>query len=332
MGKIKIGIIGSGGIGRHMLAQAKGVPEAKFNAIADVNEQSVRATAEEFRIPEYYTDYRQMLKKADIEAVYIGLPNFLHALVAIDALRAGKHVLCEKPPAMNAVEVRQMISAAKKSGKILMFAFCRRYSEESMLLKKMIDSGELGEIYYARGEWMRRIRGIGPDRWFSKKKMSGGGPMIDLGVHVLDQILYMMDFPEPAAVTGAAFTKLSPGVDVEDLASAHIRFKNGAVIALTISEAANVACETLTVKLLGTKAGAEISNPLKIFTSREGRPVDKLFPVPQTSVFAAELKHFLECIKKRKEPVSNGKQGLRVMEIIDAIYWSARTGKEKRFK
>lgn len=211
--------------------------------------------AEDFDIPDIYTDYRELLARDDIDAVSVCVPNFLHKEITVAALQAGKHVLCEKPMAMNADEAKAMLAAANESGKILMIGFNIRFRSDVQRLKQFVDAGDLGEIYYAKTGYIRR-RGT-PFGWFSVKAESGGGPVIDLGVHVIDMTRFMMGNPRPVSVSASTYQKfrhyhiqdsqawcssdVTDGLrsgeqfDVEDLAAAFIRFDNGATMAVEVS-------------------------------------------------------------------------------------------------
>ncbi len=248
-GKVRVGVVGVG-IGRLHLEGYQKHPDAEIVALADVNEERARQTAKEFNVPQIFADYEKMLKEADLDAISVCTPNSLHAPVAIAAFQAGCHVICEKPIATSAKEGEKMVEAARAAGKIFMMAFNNRFRGDTQVLKKFIDDGVLGDIYYAKTGWLRRrgIPGIGG--WFTTKAMSGGGPLIDLGVHVLDLALHLMGNPKPVSAYGSTYAEFGPKMpggdkyDVEDLASGLIKFQNGATVLVEASWASNIAQET----------------------------------------------------------------------------------------
>ncbi|NLB56780.1 MAG: Gfo/Idh/MocA family oxidoreductase, partial [Lentisphaerae bacterium] len=275
------------------------------------------------------------LMKCDwIDAVSVCTPNALHAPVAIAAFEAGKHVICEKPLSVSAAEGAMMVEAGKKSGKLFMMGFNNRFRGDTQLLKKFVEKGDLGEIYYAKTGWLRRkgIPGLGG--WFTTKSMAGGGPLIDLGVHVLDLTLWLMGNPIPTSVMGTAYAKFGPNYvkdgngtyDVEDLATALIKLDNGATIFLEASWESYVSREEVYTKLMGSEGGAEL-DPLRIYTDLNGVPADITPQYKPVSGHEMEIVHFVDCIREGRQPIATGEQGLHIMQILDAIYESTNTGK-----
>ncbi|MHB9038440.1 MAG: Gfo/Idh/MocA family protein [Armatimonadota bacterium] len=342
MNTINVGIIGTGYIAtdQHMPALSK-QNDVKILAVCDVNEKSANRAAETFSVPHVFGDYTKMLEMDEIDAVHVCTPNCLHMQPTIDALAAGKHVIVEKPIGRNTFEGVQMLNAAKASGKKLMVAQCFRFTPEAQCLKRMIDAGELGEIYFSR-VWALRRRGVPNWGVFTDKKKQGGGPLIDIGVHILDLALYLMGNPRPISASGAAYTKIgnTPGhvgdwgpwdhtkYDVEDYATGFIRLDNGATIVLESSFAANIAEDRMNCSLLGTKGGAD-TNPLRIYGERHETLYD-LTPVnlPVYSSYDFEVRGFYDSIHNNTEPPVTPEQALNVIKILDAIYESSETGRE----
>jgi predicted dehydrogenase len=332
---VRLGIIGSG-IGYLHCQSLKKIndTEALAVAICDINEDRAKHVATECGISKVFTDHKEMLKDDSIDAIVVSTPNFLHAPQTIDSLQAGKHVMCEKPMAMNAAEAEQMVAVAKKTGKILMMGFNNRFRADSQLLKSFIDSGELGDIYYAKTGWLRRkgIPGLGG--WFTTKAKAGGGPLIDLGVHVLDLALWLMGNPRPVSVMGSAYAKFGPQAakeqggtyDVEDLAAGFIKLDNGATLILEASWASFVERERIYTQLCGTEGGADL-DPLKIYKEIHGSLTDLTPQFRPVSGHEMEMRHFVECLREGKEPMSTGQHGLDIMKILDAIYESMNTNK-----
>ena len=345
-GKIRVGVIGAG-IGYVHAKAYKGVPDAELVAIADLDKPRAEKLAKDFCVPNVYTDYKKMMKEEKLDAVSVGLPNFLHKTVTIDAFKAGCHVICEKPMAMNAEEAEQMIEAGQKAKKILMIGFCHRHRADSKLLKKIITEGQLGDIYHSQIFALRR-RGIpGWGGWFTTKAKSGGGGLIDIGVHIVDLTMWEMGFPKPVAVSGAEYMKFGHKkdytyvsmwgarqeggtYDVDDLASAFIRFDNDATMSLEVSWAANIKSGGFYSIILGDKGGAKLDAdaPLEIYSEQYGKLVDIQPQYAKEDNWVNQLSHFVDCIKNGKKPMSPGEHGLQVQKILDAIYLSSKIKKE----
>lgn len=345
---VKVGIIGSGLIAR--LAHAPGYQNAgaEIVATADIVGERAKKLAEDFSIAHTFTDYRDLLARPDIEAVSVCVPNHLHKEVTIAALQAGKHVLCEKPMAMTVQEAKDMLQASQKAGKILMLGFNNRFRSDVQRLKKAIDRGELGEIYYAKTGYIRR-RGT-PFGWFTVKEESGGGPVIDLGVHVIDMTRYLMGNPKPVSVMAATYQKFGhytlmdtdawcssdvkegrrsgEEFDVEDLATALIRFDNGATIVVEASWASNIGeRDSVYASLCGDKAGAQLTPELTVFSEQDGMLTDKKINTVAKNSHAEEVKHFVACVKDGTTPISTAQHGVEIQQILNAIYESAKLGR-----
>lgn len=316
-------------------------PDCEIIAVCDANEQALNTAAEQFGVKYKFTDFKKMLTMEEIDVVDICTPNYLHAEPSILALNSGKHVMVEKPMAMNAVEGEAMCQAARKAGKRLMVAQNCRFGSEAQTLKRFVDAGEMGEIYYARVQALRR-RGIPGWGVFTQKDKQGGGPLIDIGVHVLDLTLWLMGHPKPTAASGLCYTKFGtrPGLvglfgkwdhtnyTVEDFATGLIRFENGASLVIESSFAANIEKDVFNTALFGTEGGCEW-NPIKIFKEEHQALLD-VTPVflPKVNTHEAEVHQFADSILNDTPTPVPGEQGLMVMKILDAIYKSAEEGKE----
>ncbi|ENH96867.1 oxidoreductase domain-containing protein [Gracilibacillus halophilus YIM-C55.5] len=339
---LRIGIIGAGGIatGEHIPNYLNCGNKIKIVAIADVVEERVKHVAEEYNIPHYFTDYEDMFQKVEIDAVSVCTPNKFHAPATIAALQAGCHVLCEKPPAMKIEEAEQMAREAEKAKKILTYGFHFRHKPEVEVLKRFVDGGELGEIYAARVLAIRR-RGIPGWGVFTNKELQGGGPLIDIGVHMLDTALYLMDYPIPDTVFGVTYQKIGnrKGVglsgdwdwdnfSVEDMARGMITFKNGASILLETAFAANVEKQKeMNVKLMGDHGGADVF-PLNIYQEKHHTLTDTTPKfLPKKGNHELEIERFVDACLTGGQPLSTPHQGVIVQQIINAIYQSAETGK-----
>ena len=340
--KVRAGIVGLGIGGLHLQGYLE-CPDAEVLAICDLNEERAKKVAEEHNIPYVFSSYEEMLKVDEINAVSVCTPNFLHAPIAIASFEAGKNVICEKPLAINPADGEAMVAAAKKSGKIFMVAFNNRFREDTKLLKSYVESGKMGDIYYAKTGWLRRKGAPGMGGWFTTKSMSGGGALIDIGVHVLDLALWLMGNPKPVSVFGSAYMKFGHrGIgsaswkgteapkgtfDVDDLACALVKMDNGATLFVEASWVSHIKEDVIYTQLMGTERGAELA-PLTIYTDVEGISAD-IKPYPESnSGHIDEIKHFVDCVANGKQPISTGEQGLHITKILDGIYRSSQTGGE----
>lgn len=334
-----VGIIGGGGIaqGMHIPAYQK-LPQARVVAVSDPFENARQACRDKFGIEHLYADFEEMLTRDDIQAVSVTTPNFLHADATIKALEAGKHVLCEKPLAMNAVEGAAMVAASQRTGKKLMCGYHFRFMPEVQTLKKFAQAGEFGEMYFARSIAMRR-RGIPGWGLFTSKEKNGGGPLIDIGVHILDATLHVMGFPKPVKVFGQTYQKFGKRSDVtglmgswnpetftvEDFAAAHITFENGAGLHLESSFVAEMSeREKMSFQIFGDRGGASY-NPLQMTKELHGTQLD-ITPqyLPQNvQAHHKEIESFVNSVLNDQPVVTPGEEALEISKIIDAIYLSS---------
>lgn len=348
--KLKIGLIGTGGIARgcHIPGFHSVAEKCEITWACDVNEDLARQTAEEFGIPNVTTDYHAVLNDPEVDAVSITTPNKYHKQPTIDSLNAGKHVLCEKPLAMNADEARAMCRAAEDSGKILQVALQQRFTGEGQFMSQYIASGAMGDIYYARAQALRR-RGVPHWGVFINKEEQGGGPLIDIGVHILDFTLFLMGYPKPVSASGMTWDMLGKNPNltngwgdydrskftVEDMAVGFIRFENGAVVVLESSFMANLKGNPYGTQIFGTNAGAEImfgsETPIKIYTEANKQLFDvQPANIPQVpSAHTAEIQAFVDAVLEGKPSPVPGLNGLILNAIFDALYKSAETGQEE---
>ncbi len=330
-----------------MPAYARLSDRVELVAVADVNEQAARAAAERFRIPHVYTDYRELLRHDNIHLVVVATPNFAHREATIAALEAGKHVHCEKPLARNAREAREMVQAARRTGKLLHVSLQWRFSGVAQFLHKyVVEEGNLGEIYYARAHALRR-RGIPGWGVFIDKEKQGGGPLIDIGVHILDTTLWLMGYPKPVSAFGATYTKFGNRPDVvglmgqwdytrftvEDFAVGLIRLENGATITLESSFCANIQGDEFNVLLLGDKAGVfadpMCDRPVRIFTEHNRSLYDiQPINIPNINSYHANVEAVVDAVLNNKPAPVPGEHGFYLNAIMDAIYESAETGHE----
>lgn len=352
----KIAVIGAGGMLEY---HAKGFQAAgaEIVAIADVNAEAAAKAAKTWNAKQSYTDVSEMLEKSSAEAVSIIVPNKFHAPLAIQCLNAGKHVFCEKPPALNAAEVEEMIVAAKSSGKHLLFNFNNRARPESYAMMKLIEDGTIGEINSAQAKWIRRTGIPGFGGWFTTKALSGGGPLIDL-LHMVDLAMHFMGYPEPAHVLGQTFDdfitdknfkgpwgipdKADGTTDVETAAHGFVTFKNGQTLSLQVSWAEMVKREEVSVVFQGKKGGGKVErlfeedgvdntaiDTCEIYIQESGKSINKEIKVDECEDMgrARSAQNFVMAIEGKEPPLNTPDQALSLMKVIDAIYQSAATNK-----
>ena len=350
---IKAGVVGCGGI-----ANGKHLPAIKRNgkielvAFCDLIKERAEKAKEEYGTPDarVYTDYKDLVKE-DVDVVYVLTPNNAHAPVSIAAMKAGKHVMCEKPMAKTYAEAKEMVETAKETGKILTIGYQNRYRADSQYLKSVCEADELGDIYYAKAHAIRR-RAVPTWGVFLDEEKQGGGPLIDIGTHALDLTLWMMNNYEPASVTGSTYRKLADQTQtgnawgdwdpekftVEDSAFGFIKMKNGATIVLEASWALNsLEVDEAKTSLCGTKAGADMKDGLRINRVHHGRQcVEKpdlgaggvaFYDGTEEKPADIEAEVFYNAVTKGTPLTVEPEQALVVTQLLEAIYESAKTGK-----
>lgn len=348
-GKIRIGVIGVGSISNeHIQAYLKN-PKAELYAFCDINEEQLKKMAKKYGVSRTFTRKEDMLALPELDAVSVCTWNSEHAPCTIAALDAGKHVLCEKPMAMTVEEAVAMKEAAERNGKLLQIGFVRRFGNDCAVLQDFIEKESLGEIYYAKATYLRRNGN--PMGWFGDSSRSGGGPLIDLGVHVIDLTRYLMGNPRPISVYGVTFRKLGNRselkdkkdyvsvsatdhdiCDVEDMATAMVRYENGAVLLVETSYSLNLKKPQGTIELFGTKGGARLDPELEMYTDINGYMADVNLCSPTAlsfnGLFQQEIDHFADCILNGTPCRAPAEDGIQIMRILQAIYESAETGHE----
>lgn len=339
MADTRIGIIGGGWPGGQ---HARGYLQAggfKVVAVADLIPERRKKMIAEFQIAREYADAADLLKDAEVDAVSICLPNHLHAPVTLAAIKAGKHVLCERPPALSAAEAKKMQAAAAKYNRVLLYALQRRFGGHEQAAKLAIAKGWAGDVYHVRAVWTR-TRGVPAGTgWYTQKEKSGGGALIDTGSHMLDLAWFLLGQPKPLTAFGVThhrFNDAAPAdvpFDVDDAAFAVIRFEDGKSIELATSWALNQpGHQNGTVcRVYGTLGAIEVYTPSGAtlyheFTPKGEYKENPLKP-PKLTHHAALMRHFKECITSKSTPLCGGPEGIALMQMIDAIYRSAAGGK-----
>ena len=330
---------------------------ADLIAICDMNEVAAKSAAEKYQVPHVFSDSAKMLSElTDLDAISIITPNRTHCPLAIQVLEAGKHVFCEKPPALNATEVNDMKLVSEKAGKTLMFNFNNRARPESYALRRYIEAGEVGQINAAQAKWIRRTGIPGFGGWFTNKEMSGGGPLIDL-LHMVDLALFYMDYPNPAHVLAQTFDDfiedkgfkgpwgipdVADGVtDVESAAHGFVTFDTGQVLSFQISWAEMNKREEVSVTFQGKKAGGMIRrlfgsdgldetaiDDCELYVQEHGSSVNRSIITEENEDMGRirSAENFIRSISGEEAPLNSPSQALALMKIIDATYESATTG------
>lgn len=349
---LRVGIVGLGWAGETHLKAYQQQPQVEVLALAGLEIPRLHQLGSSYNVPHLYENYRDLIARDDLDIVSVCVPNYLHAPVAVAALHSGKHVLCEKPLARSGAEAQTIVDAAVNAKRVVEVAFNHRRRGDVQVLKQHIDTGSMGRLYHAKASWLRR-RGIpGLGSWFTNKEMAGGGPLIDLGVHVLDMALYLLGDPAVRSVSAATYAELGPrntggmtnsdkqqvgsAFEVEDLATAFLRLQGGGTLLLESSWATYRSNgDDFGVTLYGSQGGAEIKvhnygveDTLRIYTDVGDVPAEIIPQVPRGEAHVAVVRDFISVIRSGDWSSHVGREGLRRTQIIDACYQSALEGRE----
>lgn len=353
MSTLKVGVIGTGGIAGCHLKAYDANPNAELVAVADINAERAQKVADQWSAPRAYGDPAELFADPDVEAVSICTWNNTHASLALQALEAGKHVLIEKPMARTHQEAAEVLAASEVGDRVVQVGFVRRHSANCRVLKSFIDAGDLGEVYYSKVSCIRRMGN--PGGWFADRAISGGGPLIDIGVHVIDLGWYLMGAPKVVSVSANTYQKLGNRAnittfprykvadydptknDVEDMANAVIRFDNGASMIMDASFSLHAVKDSIGVSIFGDKGGADLEPELTIATERHGTAVNLQ---PQVGVhstfnlddgFSHEIANFVDACRGEAESIAPAWHGAEIQKILNAVYDSAAQGREITF-
>lgn len=337
--KLRYGCIGAGGIARkkHMNGYSK-LPNVELAAVCDSNIEAAKALARDFGVARVYGDFCEMLEKEHLDIVSVCTPNATHKDITVKALSMGCNVHVEKPMALNAAEAREIVEAEKRYGKKVMVGLNKRFLGVTVLIKRLMDEGFFGDIYHVRCGWERDSGIPGVGRWFTDKSLSGGGALIDLGVHYMDLAMYILGWSEPERVAGTLSnnfltegTRIRRGyksadgvIDVEDMAAGCVVMKSGQTLDYCFNWAANIEKEIRYIDAYGTKAGFRLENDgLKLFTQLGGTMFTLVPDEATMPLDGNEFRSFAESIISDTPTEATAEQGLRVMELIDMIYASS---------
>lgn len=346
--RVRLGIIGAGNIGNvHIQEFSKLQEQCEITAITDAFLPLADSRAQQYGIKNVMATPTDLINSTEVDAVVIGVPNLHHAALAVQAMEAGKHVLLEKPMGLNADSARSIVRAQERTGMTLMVAHQMRWEWLPLQVKQQVEAGELGRIYTAKAGWYRRKGIPGWGTWFTRMEESGGGPLIDIGVHMLDLSLHLMGSPKPVSVSGATYAEFGPvrkGIgtwgkpnwegyyNVEDLATALIRMEDGSTLTLEVSWAVHMDTDSIPfIHLMGTEGGASLRGSRgKFLTERFDRPMETELVTPANDEGGRGRlsRHFLECVVEGKQPLTSVMTGFTNNLILDAIYESSRTGNE----
>jgi len=337
--KFKVGIIGVGVIGREHIKAFSASKESEVIAIADINPKTLKTVSKEFGVDKAFLDYHDLLELADIDGIVVCTPPFAHAEITCDAAASGKHVLCEKPMAVNYEEAKRMVEACDKAGVNLGICSARyRFIPSVKLAKQYIDEGKIGRIYYYRATTLRRRGRPGIDilkesKWFLDSSKAGGGALIDIGCYDIDVALYLLGDVHPVSISSMTFRGIEPPVktstvyDVEEHSSVLVRFKEGVVAMFETAWASNIGPHVETL-IFGSAGGLKL-DPFTYYTEEDGIGVSKMLHMERPrDIWSQLVADFITACLEDRDPKTSGKEGLRIMQIIDAAYRSAKLGRE----
>ncbi|HNR80290.1 MAG TPA: Gfo/Idh/MocA family oxidoreductase [Mesotoga infera] len=336
--KLRVAFIGAGQIAEkvHLPVLSQMKDKVELVSIADTALEKAERLAGKFSIETTFQDYNEMLSRVGPDAVWVCTTNKFHASASLAALRSKCHVFCEKPPAMNEVEARQILTAAEEEGRILSFNFNYRFRGETLAIKKFIEGGELGEIYVCTAQAIRR-RGIPGWGSFTNRDLQGGGPVADIGVHMIDLALHLMDFPEPKSIVASTYRKIGNrkgiglmgkwdphGFTVEDSAFGLVKFRNGATMIIETAYALNTKERSvMNLHLHGDRAGASLFPP-EVYTEMHGELIDINLPFIETGDgHKRSIEAFVENCFGNVSPIPTAAEACVVQKILDGFYESA---------
>jgi predicted dehydrogenase len=359
-GKIRAGVVGLGWAGRQHMTAYDSLPEVELVGLAGMEADAMEELGDQYGIAadQRHRDWKDLVASGDLDVISIATPTTLHAPIAVAALDAGIHVLSEKPMAENATVARTMVEAAKRNGKVLDVSFNHRRRGDVQALKQIVDAGLLGDIYYAKAGWLRRegIPGLGS--WFTRRATAGGGPLMDIGVHMLDMALHLLGEPAVTAATAATYAEFGPrgrggssygstgktGVeasayDVEDLSTAFLRLEGGGTLLLESSWAQWIPRDQCYVTLYGSEGGASIEwggspadpyRSMNIWTEKAGVPALLQPNVPPDGHHTEAVLDFVAAVVAGEVEGHQGDEALVRAAVVDACYASAERGTEVR--
>ncbi|MFQ6097628.1 MAG: Gfo/Idh/MocA family protein [Armatimonadota bacterium] len=343
---LRAAVIGTG-MGRYHMQAYVRHPRVDLVAVCDLNETEAKEFAQQFGAEFAFADYREMLQNVELDVLSVCVPNHLHAAMTIAGLQAGCHVLCEKPMATRLRDAERMVETAAARGKRLMINMSQRFDPLRRTLRDLVRSGKLGKVYYAKSGWIRRKGtpvldfppggNMGRGAWFVDKRQAGGGALMDIGVHIYDLCWWIMGRPEPVTVLASEYNELSLPrfrerrvfADVEDLASALIKFADGSTLFCEVSWDAHMEPGQY-LEIFGTEGGIQWRGEARLYYDSRGKPTSRQIK-PRRTTQETPYEHFVAaCLNPKRRMMCSGQECLSVMRVLDAIDRSANTGKAVR--
>jgi predicted dehydrogenase len=330
MEQTKIAIIGLGGIAQLVhLPNIANLSNAVVSAVAEINKSRLNTIAVKFNIEEKYSDYNELLEKSDADAVIIATPTNTHKEIAIASLKANKDILVEKPLARSFEEAKEIVDAAQKYNRKLMVGMNLRFRPDAMILRSLLNSGEIGEPYYLKAGWIRRQSSTG--KWFTQKEESGGGVIIDLGIHLLDLSMWLLDYQPVESVSTQNYSIQTK--NVEDTSISFIKLKSNSLLTIESSWSLPLEEDTFYLNVHGTKGYASL-NPFRIYKKIEDQIIDLIPSQSESAItifrksYINELKSFIGAVKNLNPVFSSGDEALARMKILEAMYESSNLKNE----
>ena len=340
---VRVGVIGCGTMGKIHVRTLKRLG-AEVVAVCDVDEAELRYAREALGVERTYRDYRDLIVLSDLDAVVIVTPNYLHHSMTVEALKEGKHVLCEKPPALTARQVKEMFDASERSGRALLIGLTFRFRKLSRVFRECVLRGDVGTPYLLKATMTRRSGIPGHGSWFTTKEMAGAGPLYDVGVHALDLAMWIANDFSAKEVMASTYAKLGPRglgrgawgkpvpggpFTVEDWAVAFIRMESGATAVLEAGWAGHVSGDKFNVVVMGDRGGLDYSEA-SLYREEDGTLVDVKFKVGREEPLEEELKHFLRVVRGQEEPVTKRDEMILLQATLEAALKSAEEGRPVR--
>ena len=330
MNNTKIAVIGLGGIAQlYHIPILSSLKNIELTAVSEINKNRLKTVSEKFGLKKQYTDYKEMLSKEEFDAAVIATPTNNHLEIALECLKEKKNILIEKPIARNFTEAKEILAAGKKNKKTVMIGMNLRYRPDAMLMKSLISSGDLGEIFYIRCGWLRKQSS--DEKWFLNKSQSGGGVIIDLGILLLDLSLWMMGDYKIRSVTVQKYNHNTK--DVEDSAIGLLRLENDRIISFEVSWGLHSEWDKFHLAAFGTEGTAHL-NPLRAYKRLESSHIDYTLSNTANTVnmfkksYENELKHFIGAVRDNNSSISSSEDAVSLMRLLEALYKSAELKKE----
>jgi predicted dehydrogenase len=346
---VRIGIIGVGQIGKHHIERYQGIKDAEIVAAADINEAELQRVGAAYKIQNLYTNFRDLLKRDDIDAVDVALHNNFHMPVSIAAMEAGKHVYCEKPMAGSYIDAEKMLTAAKDTGRKLSIQLFSLFKDDTKAARTLIEGGKLGKIYHARSTGFRRrgrpfVDGYG-SQTFVQKEYASGGALYDMGVYHITRILYLLGNPTVRTITGNIYQETpmdearrqQSGYNVEELGVGYVRFEGN--LSLDIIESWAIHLDKFDGSVIVGSQGGVRLDPFGFYHSSGDLNINGDVDLEEFSIRIHQLDplayaydsaqhHWIAALQGQVELLPTAEVALNTMLISEGIYQSHQMGRE----